>query len=211
MFRVLFCLALLTVPALSQAQDGQQSVSQPDQQPTVQPPTQPPTPQPTPKSPPAVTRPTRTPAEEVRESAAALRTRVNVQIELTIADQSGSGSPAKKTVSMLVADSTMGRIRASARARQMEPSKDTGFVGTGLNVDARPQLLENDRIMLELTIEYSPLLTGTGLDKVMQSPTELNESIRVILTNGKPVVISQAADPLTDRKITVEVKATIVK
>jgi hypothetical protein len=33
----------------------------------------------------------------------------------------------------------------------------------------------------------------------------------VILQNGKPLVVSQAADPTTDRKMTVEVKATILK
>jgi hypothetical protein len=33
----------------------------------------------------------------------------------------------------------------------------------------------------------------------------------VLLTNGKPLQISQAADPITDRKVLVEVKATILK
>jgi hypothetical protein len=32
-----------------------------------------------------------------------------------------------------------------------------------------------------------------------------------VLTSGKPLVLSQAADPLSDRKITVEVRADILK
>ena len=33
----------------------------------------------------------------------------------------------------------------------------------------------------------------------------------VVLQSGKPMIVSQAADPVTDRKIVVEVVATILK
>ena len=81
------------------------------------------------------------------------------------------------------------------------------MVGTRLNVDARPTLLESDRILLELTLEYTPLRESA----VTQQPTILNESITVILVNGKSLMISQAADPISDRKMTVEVKAAVVR
>ena len=42
-------------------------------------------------------------------------------------------------------------------------------------------------------------------------PTELNQSLTVVLQSGKPMLISQAADPTSDRKVTVEVKATVLK
>jgi hypothetical protein len=35
--------------------------------------------------------------------------------------------------------------------------------------------------------------------------------VAIVLTSGKPLVLSQAADPLSDRKITVEVRADILK
>jgi hypothetical protein len=127
---------------------------------------------------------------------------VNVQIELTISDQAGTSAPEKKVVSLLAADQTMGRVRANAHARQ----KDIGMVGTVLNVDAYPTVLEGDRILLQVTLEYAPLR-----EQLQQPPTTLNESINVILQNGKPLVISQAADPVSDRRMTVEVKATILK
>jgi len=129
---------------------------------------------------------------------------LNLQVEITISDQSGTLAPEKKVVSMLVADSTMGRIRASADAQRA----GMGMVGTGLNVDARPSVLEGDRILLELTVEYTPLREG---GQVTQRPTILNESLSVILQNGKPMIVSQAADPVTDRKMTVEVRASIMK
>jgi len=39
----------------------------------------------------------------------------------------------------------------------------------------------------------------------------LHERLTVILESGKPTVISQEADPTSERKITVEVTATILK
>lgn len=128
---------------------------------------------------------------------------LNVQVEVTIGDQIGATAPEKKVVSLLAADRTMGRVRANAHAQR----GDMGFVGTVLNVDARPIVLDNDRILLELTLEYSPLRET----QVKQQPTNLNESLSVILQNGKSLMVSQAADPISDRRMTVEVKATIVR
>jgi hypothetical protein len=134
--------------------------------------------------------------------------RTNVQVEVTITDQVGTKTPEKKTVSMIAADSTWGRIRAGADA---QPTL-RGPVLTRINVDARPVLLPNSQneIQLELTIEYQPLrLPGDGSQEA--SPTNLNQSMTLVLTSGKPLQISQAADPITDRKILCEVKATILK
>jgi hypothetical protein len=121
---------------------------------------------------------------------------VNVQVELTITDQTGSAAAEKKVVSLIAADWTFGRVRSGSS------------LGV-LNVDARPRILDGDRMLLELTIEYNPpQAEGTPPSR---RPTPLNESLSVILQNGKPMLISQAADPVTDRKITVEARASIVK
>ena len=39
----------------------------------------------------------------------------------------------------------------------------------------------------------------------------INERLGLIFESGKPIIVSQAADPTSDRKITVEVTATILK
>ena len=164
--------------------------------------------QPPPTQRPGATRPAPTPpppGTAVVETTRRTRGRdLNLQLEITISDQSGTLTPEKKVVSMLVADNTMGRIRASADAQRAA----MGMVGTGLNVDARPALLDGDRILLELTVEYTPFREG---GQIAQRPTILHESLSVILQNGKPMVVSQAADPLTDRRMTVEVRAAIAK
>jgi hypothetical protein len=123
---------------------------------------------------------------------------INVQIELTISDHLGNAAPDKRVVSMLVADGAFGRIRSIADASIAV-----------LNVDARPEILENDRIVLEMTVEYKPL--GPDGATPAKRPAPLNEQLTVILQNGKPLLVSQAADPMSDRKMTVEVRASILK
>lgn len=122
---------------------------------------------------------------------------LNVQIELTISDQLANAAPDKRVVSMLIADGAFGRIRSGTDDRVAV-----------LNVDARPEILENDRLLVELTVEYRPLPEGAVPSR---RPAPLNEQLTVILQNGKPLLVSQAADPTTDRKMTVEVRASVVK
>jgi len=134
---------------------------------------------------------------------------INVQIEITISDQIGGGVAEKKIVSMTVAEGTYGRVRASPDSEPVAVgSAVIGIVGTKLNVDARPWLLDGDRIRLELMVEYAPLQRSS---QATQRPTRLNESMTVFLQNGKPMVISQAADPAVDRKVVLEARVTIAK
>ena len=139
----------------------------------------------------------------------ALRTRANVKVELTISDQTGNGPVEKKVVSLIAAEESWGKIRTQAAAK---PSDVTAgpVVPVGLNVDARPWLTSTGQIQLELTIGYNPLDAG-GREGKQLRPTELNQSMTVVLQSGKPLVISQAADPIADRKMIVEVVATVLK
>ena len=121
---------------------------------------------------------------------------VNVQVELTITDHVGGGKPETRVVSMVVADGAFGRIR-SVSENNVEK----------LNVDASPELLEGDRMWISLTVEYVP----PRAESAVRRPAMLNEQMSVILQSGKPLLISQAADPLADRRTTVEVRATIIK
>ena len=51
-------------------------------------------------------------------------------------------------------------------------------------------------------------LAGCDPDSITPN---INESLSVILDDGKSVLISQSADPVTDRKVKVEAKFAIVK
>ena len=63
----------------------------------------------------------------------------------------------------------------------------TGRGNASLNVDGRPD----------------------GPDRA--APTPIQESVTALLEDGKALVVSQSADPSGDRKVRLEVKATIVK
>ena len=134
-----------------------------------------------------------------------VRTLTNVQVELTITDHTGAGAPEKKTVSMVASSGSWGRIRSAQMVR--EAGRDQVI---DLNVDARPLVSVDGPIQLELTVVYSPPGTTSG-DAPRVRPTGVNQSLTVILQSGKPLVISQAADPVGDRKIIVEAKATVLK
>jgi hypothetical protein len=131
-----------------------------------------------------------------------------VQIELTISDQVGTQTPEKKTVNMVVASGNWGKIRSTGNVR---PPGETPLV-VQLDVDARPLVSVDGPIQLELTMNYAP--PGMQLperDNSKPRPTSINQSLTVVLQSGKPLIISQAADPVSERKVVVEVKATVLK
>jgi len=131
-------------------------------------------------------------------------TDTNIRLDLTITDTYAE-TPSTKTISLLVMDGQRGSIRTANRL-------PNSGVNVQLNVDAVANILTDrtGRIRLRLTFEYTPAQT-TPADARPQGPAELTESLTVVLENGTPLVISQSADPLTDRRVTVEVSATVLK
>ena len=107
---------------------------------------------------------------------------------------------------MVVTSGNWGKIRSLGNVR---PQGDLPFV-VELNVDARPLVSIEGQIQLELTLGYNPP-GGADKDTLRPRPTGINQSLTVVLQSGKPLIVSQAADPVSDRKVIVEVKATILK
>ena len=143
---------------------------------------------------------------EVQPGPRFVRSLTNVQVELTLSDQGGTQPPEKKTVSMIAASGSWGKIRSATNL--LVPGQ--GPVVVDLNLDARPFVTVEGQIQLEITLVYSPA-GGAGADVQRSRPSGLNQSLTVILQSGKPLVVSQAADPVNDRKVLVEVKATVLK
>lgn len=124
----------------------------------------------------------------------------NVRIEVTITDQTGPGEPVTKVVTLLLADNANGSIRTRGSVRNQGPVQ--------INVDARPIILAGGQVRIALGLEYNPRVSGA--DAAVES-SSLHEQVSVVVESGKPLVISQAADPVSDRKISVELKATILR
>ena len=131
----------------------------------------------------------------------------NVRFELTITDQRSEGPAVTKTVTATVADQGTARIRTSGSVRT-----PMGFRDVILNVDVSPRLVYVNnvaRVRATLTIEYRPVAAESDTER-STTPT-INESLSVALEDGKSLLISQTADPSTERKVKVEVKATIIR
>ncbi len=135
------------------------------------------------------------PARGGRGAAFEERSSQNVRVELSLTDTLTAESSTKKTVTMLIADGQGGSIRSAANS------------GIQLNVDAGPRVRADGRIYLTLSIQYLPDVPTSA----SRTPANLIESLSVIVTDGKPLLVSQSADPKSDRKVTVEVTTTIVK
>jgi hypothetical protein len=137
-----------------------------------------------------------------------VRALTNVQIEVTLTDQAGAGAADKKTVSMIASSGNWGKIRSAATVIVIgEPP-----YAVDLNVDARPFVTVDGQIQLEMTLVYAPVkAAGDPKEGPKQRPSGINQSQTVVLQSGKSLMVSQAADPLSNRKVTVEVKATILK
>lgn len=133
---------------------------------------------------------------------------VNVRLDITITDTFGN-TPATKTASMTVMSGQSGMIRTDNIVYQ-------GAARVRLNVDAMVTAYQSGQISTRLTVNYlPPPRVSPRSEQAAASndtvPGSLEESLTVILADGKPLVVSESADPGTDRKVTLEVKATILK
>lgn len=130
---------------------------------------------------------------------------INLKLDLTITDQSGSGESAKRTVSMIVADRQSGSVRSTGRVT-VGPNN----FPVSLNMDAELFILNENQIRITLALDYTPkpekenATTGEGR-------ANLTERLTLWVQPGKPIVISHASDPTSDRKITAELVTTLLK
>ena len=142
------------------------------------------------------------PAELMRRNRGQL---INLRLEFTVTDQIGTAPPVRKTITMNVADGESGRIRTNAEVFR----KNTAPTVVPLSVDASPEI-EGTRIRLRASLEYQ-LLKEAPEPELPAGKTSITQSVTAILNDGVTTILSQSADPLTDRKVTLEVKATIIK
>src|SRR5262245_28715458 len=138
---------------------------------------------------------------------------VNVRIDVTITDQQGGAAALKKTVSVVTADQTGGYIRSTANY--------SNIGDVPLNVDVMPELVADGKIRVGVNLQYD--LPGGAAKPAAEfgvAPdtnvgwlrrTQIRENLNVILESGKSVSVAQSADPVGDRQVTIEVRATILR
>ena len=129
----------------------------------------------------------------------------NVRVEVMFSEQRSDTPAVPKTVTLTTNDGQWGRVRSTVIA--------SGYGASPLNVDARPEVLADGRVLLQVNIEYGEKRVPEG--KAVQPgqiiEATLNESVTLLLDSGKGLAVTQSADPMSDRKVSVEVKATILR
>jgi hypothetical protein len=125
---------------------------------------------------------------------------VNIRFDITAIDE-GASQPLRKTMSLTLADQQSGSLRAAVQV--------PGVGEFPLNVDVTPVVQKNGKIRARITLDYRP---GTGGDgKLLTGTSSMRLAFGILLDNGQKVVAAQAADPMTDRRVSVEVTATVLK
>jgi hypothetical protein len=135
---------------------------------------------------------------------------MNVRTEVTVTDERPGAPPIKKTVAMVTGDGMFGSVRS--QTAYTAPGGGA-FNNAPFNVDATPIITIDNKVHVRLTLQYDVVpptgpAEGSG---VRFQGTSIRESLALVLESGKPLVAVQSTDPVSDRKVSVEIKATILK
>ena len=117
---------------------------------------------------------------------------VNVRFEVVITET--GTTPAKKSVTMIVADWGRGSVRTFGVTDGVPGPNPQG--GGMINVDVRPRIERNGMVRATIVIEYR---------------NKVNVQFDSLLESGKSMVVSEAPDPGADSAVTVAVTATVLK
>ena len=205
------------------------------------PPQTPPPPAPAPPAPPQASKPPQparppAPPEAPPVPPDSPAANMNVRVEVTITDQSGSGAPTKKTVSLTVTDYGRGSVRsgvtgpipsttfgpAVSKEGDARPMTSYTYRDMGLSLDVTDTRIRGNYVRLRLAVEYNPVDEkmasaeapgGMLAGQMPASFARFSQTLDLSLENGKPLVVASSSDPVPSRNrtATLEVKATILK
>lgn len=159
-----------------------------------------------------------TPSARAQNAEAPPSSPANVRFDVVVTDDNGGGKTLTKTVTLNViassnqVDSGVGQIRSSARPPGVQEYTSSGPDGKtmisnnlNLNVDInRPRLMPGSKVRVPIVVEYKPY----SAEPKAASGT-VRTSVDMLMDSGKKTVISQSADPVTERKVIIEVTATV--
>ncbi len=152
---------------------------------------------------------------------------INIRFEATFSYQVGTGTPLKRSISVAVADQRSGSVRSTTQLPVPAPTVYTvagkgteetpkpplsfTYKPVGLNMDVRGIRVGGNEIRVHITLDFTSVDEKTALN-VPAFPS-FQQSLDLVLTNGKPLIVAQSSDWVGDveRRQSVEVKATIVK
>lgn len=144
---------------------------------------------------------------------------MNVRFDVTITD-TGGPKPVTKTLSLTVSSSNSnGSVRSTAKMPGVDPNmpfvqapgpdgKPITLMSVPLNVDVRgvTWVDTSNAVRATVTIEYQPYIP-----EAKSQPGMITASSTSLFYDGRRTQILVSSDPISDRKTTIEVTATILK
>ena len=157
-------------------------------------------------------RPGSAPAAQGRQEAVPT-TPVNIRYDVVIRDEGGGGPATRRTVSLVVqANSGPGSVRSVGTLPASHPLAAGQVNGPPtplaipLNIDVRGSVSQSGRIPSRVTVEYQPFWP-----EAKTLPSSVRAQVDAVLEDGRALLLSQAVDPISDRRTIIEVTATILK
>lgn len=162
----------------------------------------PPAPRPAPMVPPKPASPAPRPPEPPPQL-------VNIRVDIVVNEEGGTAAPVRKTASVITADRRSAAVRSTGEAERGEPkSTDPRFptprTATYMKADIEPYIERNGLIRTQVIMDYlSPTSQQEGRGTALR--------FEPLLESGKPLRVSESTDPTSNRKVIIEVTATILK
>ena len=135
---------------------------------------------------------------------------INIRIDATVIESRGDHVVDKKVISVTCVDGKGAFVRSTQSvAFKAKGSEGFNYQDAPLNMDADVNLRDDGRVLARITVDYR------GMPASQDSPDSIDRGIRqsvsVILKPGEPLMVAQSADAVGDRRVSLEVKATVLK
>jgi hypothetical protein len=124
-------------------------------------------------------------------------------VDVTITDARPGAASITKSVMLVTSDGMGGSVRSQ--------SNIPGTGASPFNVDSVPVIMADGRIHTRVTVQYDATIPATLTERTVSISSSIRDSVSLVLQSGKPMIVAQSTDPVSDRKVSVEVKATILR
>jgi len=133
---------------------------------------------------------------------------INIRIDATVAESRGAQVIDKKVISLTCVDGSGGSVRSSQDVPFKTKGSDSfNYRNTPLNMDATVELRDDGRVWTQIIVEYRSVRSEDD----ESIPGGIRQSVAVVLQPGVPLMVAQSADPVGDRRVSLEVTATVLK
>jgi hypothetical protein len=134
---------------------------------------------------------------------------INIRIDGTVIESRGDKVVDKKVISVTCVDGRGAFVRSSQQvAFRAKGSDGFSYRDAPLNMDADVTLRDDGRVLARITVEYRTPATSESGDAIDGG---IRQSVSVVLQPGVPLMVAQSADAVGDRRVALEVTATVLK